>query len=296
MSIVDLPRTDAPTETLGIRGANEDLQAKPLPAAPISRLQTDLQDPRLTLPPPINLFNLPIVPWHHYEVIRVIDWLVRQGSPSYFITANLHYARLSANNGELRQINTRAAFIVADGMPLVWVSRFLGRPLPERVTGADLIWSMCELATDKGYRVFLFGGAPGVAETASRRLQERFPGLTIAGTAAPNLDTISSAEEARLIAEIRKSRTDILFAALGQPKGELWLAKHVTALGATVAVQIGAALDFVAGRVRRAPRVIQRLGLEWAYRMIGEPRRLLPRYWEDGCFFLRQLLHLRRGR
>lgn len=297
VSIVDLPRADTPTDHASTIGEAENRQKRVvLPPGAITRDQPELPDPTLTLPPPMNLLGLPIVPWRYYEVIHVIDWLVRRGRPSYFITANLHYARLSASIEALQSVNSRAAFIVADGMPLVWLSRLYGQRLPERVTGADLVWSMCELAADKGYRIFLLGGAPGVAEAAGQRLQARFPGLTIAGIAAPDLDTVSPDEEARLIAQIRKSKADILFAALGQPKGELWLAKNVAGMGVPVAVQIGAALDFVAGRVRRAPRILQRLGLEWAYRVSREPRRLIPRYWADGCFLLRQLLRLRRDR
>jgi N-acetylglucosaminyldiphosphoundecaprenol N-acetyl-beta-D-mannosaminyltransferase len=298
VSIVDLPRADELTNRSStIARAPKATQARfPLPPGATLGDQPELADPTLTLPPPIDLLGLPIVPWHHYEVIHVIDWLVQRGKPSYFITANLHYARLSASIEALQSVNSQAAFVVADGMPLVWMSRLLGRPLPERVTGADLVWSMCELAADKGYRIYLLGGAPGVAETAGQRLQARFSGLTIGGVAAPNLDQMSPDEEARLIAQIRKAKAHILFAALGQPKGELWLARNVASLGASVAVQIGAALDFVAGRIHRAPRIIQQVGLEWAYRMSREPRRLFPRYWADGWFFLRQLLRLRRNR
>jgi len=294
VSIVDLPKADgqAPCSS-HLRNGEVSLQpAIVLPPGAEASAVTELPDLVSTLPQPVSLLGLPIVPWHYYEVIHVIDWLVRRGRPSYFITANLHYARLSARIEALQVVNTRAAFIVADGMPLVWMSRLIGRPLPERITGADLVWSICELAARKGYRVFLLGGAPGVAETAAQRLQERFPGLVIAGLAAPNLDTMSTDEEAQLIAQIRQSQADVLLAAFGQPKGELWLAKHITGLGVPVSVQIGAALDFVAGRVRRAPRIVQCLGLEWAYRMLQEPRRLFPRYFADGWFFLRQLVRL----
>lgn len=292
VSIVDLPRGDGQDRYAShLQGGGPGAKsAIVLPPGAEASAATELPDPTATLPPPVPILGLPIVPWHYYEVIHVIDWLVRRGRPSYFITANLHYARLSAKIEALQAVNARAAFIVADGMPLVWMSRLLGRPLPERITGADLVWSICELAASKGYRVFLLGGAPGVAEMAGQRLKERFPGLVIAGVAAPKLETMSADDEARLVAQIRQSYADILLAAFGQPKGELWLAKHIAGLGVPAAVQIGAALDFAAGRVRRAPRIIQRLGLEWAYRVLQEPRRLFPRYFADGWFFLRQLI------
>lgn len=292
VSIVDLPRADGQDRYASHlqSGGPGAKSAIVLPPGAEASAVTELPDPTATLPPPVPLLGLPIVPWHYYEVIHVIDWLVRRGRPSYFITANLHYARLSAKIEALQAVNARAAFIVADGMPLVWMSSLLGRPLPERITGADLVWSICELAASKGYRVFLLGGAPGVAEMAGQRLKERFPGLVIAGVAAPKLETMSADDEARLVAQIRQSHADILLAAFGQPKGELWLGKHIAGLGVPVAVQIGAAFDFAAGRVRRAPRIVQRLGLEWAYRVLQEPRRLFPRYFADGWFFLRQLI------
>lgn len=300
VSIVDLPKTGVLTDDPSPCPQMDSAACPQMRHRPAGNVQLppgaetsqvgESPDPRLTLPAPVSLLGLPIVPWRHYEVIHVIDWLVGRGEPSYFVTANLHYARLSATIPALKAVNDHAAFIVADGMPLVWLSRWRRKPLPERITGADLIWSMCELAANRGYRVFLLGGAPGVAETAGQRLQARLRGLQIAGIAAPSLDTLTPLDQSRLITQIRQARTDILFAAFGQPKGELWLAEHIQELGVPVAVQIGAALDFVAGRVRRAPRFVQRMGLEWAYRTLQEPRRLLPRYLADGWFFLCQLM------
>jgi len=247
------------------------------------------------LPEPVEVLGLPISPWTKSQVLEFVDWLVLRGQPSFFITANLHYARLTARWPDLKEINKKAAFIVADGMPLLWVARWMGRPLPERVTGADLVWDLSELAASRGYPVFLLGGAPGVAEIAARKLLERFPRLVIAGTAAPMLDILEPAREAELLAQIRHSGVRILFAAFGQPKGERWLASRIETLGVPVAVQVGAALDFAARKVRRAPRFLQRVGLEWAYRILCDPRRLAPRYMADGLFFLRALARIQKG-
>jgi N-acetylglucosaminyldiphosphoundecaprenol N-acetyl-beta-D-mannosaminyltransferase len=137
--------------------------------------------------------------------------------------------------------------------------------------------------------VFFLGGGPGVAEAAAARLVERFPTLQIAGTAAPDLASMTEERKAKLFEQIRTAAPYILFAALGQPKGELWLAEHCEKLGVPVAVQIGASLDFAAGRVRRSPRWMQRCGLEWVYRLWREPRRLARRYWSNGLFALRML-------
>lgn len=249
-----------------------------------------------SFPAPVNVLGLPIVPWRKAEVILGVDSLIRRGSPAFFITANLHYARLSARLDDLQKINARAAFIVADGMPLVWVARWQGTPLPERITGADLIWDLSELAAAKGYPIYLLGGRPGVAEEAARRLKQRFPRLIVAGTSAPVLEKLDPLAEMELIQRIKSSGAKLLFAAFGQPKGERWLAGHLDELGVPVAVQVGAAFDFAAGRIRRAPRALQRLGLEWAFRLLCDPRRLLPRYWADGWFFLQELRKLFRHR
>lgn len=241
------------------------------------------------VPPPVpvvEILGLPIARLTFEETVAMVERLIDLSEPSYFITANLHYARLCRRNRELADVNRRAAFLVADGMPLVWWSRWRGMPLPERVTGADLVWALSDLAAQRQYRLFLLGGRPGVADRAADVLRGRFPGLSICGTAAPQLDRLTHDEERRLLETMAGSGAQLVFAALGQPKGELWLARNHGRWGTAVAVQIGASLDFVAGTVRRAPRAWQRLGLEWAYRLITEPRRLLPRYAADAWFLL----------
>lgn len=265
----------------------------------VSHLPGQRQD-ETRIPPPVpvvEILGLPIARLTFAETVAIVEQLIDLGRPSYFITANLHYARLCRRNWELADVNRRAAFLVADGMPLVWWSRWRGTPLPERVTGADLVWALSDLAARRRYRLFLLGGRPGVADRAAEVLCGRFPGLSICGTAAPQLDHLSHDEEQRLLETIAQSGAQLIFAALGQPKGELWLARHHGRWGNAVAVQIGASLDFIAGTLRRAPPVWQKLGLEWAYRLITEPRRLLPRYAADAGFLLGAILEsfFRRG-
>jgi N-acetylglucosaminyldiphosphoundecaprenol N-acetyl-beta-D-mannosaminyltransferase len=238
---------------------------------------------------PVWIWGLPLAPLTRSAAAdRVLD-LVAAGTPAYFITANVHYAMLTHQVPQLRAINTGAAFLLADGAPLVWASRRTGTPLPERVAGSDLIYDLCERAAVRGCRVFFLGGADGVADEAARRLALLYPGLQVAGTAAPPLHRLSEDEHERLLAEIRATRPDILLAALGQPKGEFWIARNLERLNVPVCVQVGATLDFIAGRVRRAPLRLQKLGLEWAYRIWLEPRRLFPRYTRNAWFLLRML-------
>lgn len=244
---------------------------------------------------PVSVWGIPLVPLTLEKTLERIDQLIADRRPSYFITANLHYAMLSHGDSELRAVNAGAAFIIADGMPLVWASRLQQTPLPERVAGSDLIWKLAERAAARGHRLFLVGGAAGVANDAARALRERFPALTIAGTACPPFRPLTEVERTALIAEIRQSRPDILLAAFGQPKGEKWIAGNCQQLGVPVCVQVGAAFDFVAGKVRRAPRWVQKIGLEWAYRLAQEPRRLLGRYARNSLFLVRMLVgHTRR--
>jgi N-acetylglucosaminyldiphosphoundecaprenol N-acetyl-beta-D-mannosaminyltransferase len=223
------------------------------------------------------------------EAADAVMDLVAAGKPSYFITANTHYAMVTHQDARLRAVNEQAAFLVADGTPLVWASRWQRNPLPERVAGSDLIFDLCDRAARHGYSLFFLGADGGVAAEASRRLCQRFPGLRVVGTESPPFRSLSRDEHDRLLGRIRSARPDILCVAFGQPKGELWLSEHYEALGIPACVQVGATLDFVAGRVRRAPRWLQRLCLEWAYRMWLEPARLAPRYARNAGFILRMI-------
>jgi len=239
---------------------------------------------------PIWTLGLPLTPLTTGQVIQVVDGLVRARKPSYLITANLNYAMLTHQHEQLREINRHAALILADGMPLVWTARWRGTPLPERVSGSDLIYELCGLAAERGYRVFLLGAQPPVAHEAATKLEALYAGLQIVGIASPQLDDLSEAENAALVARVRAARPDLLFVAFGQPKGERWIYAYHRDLGVPACLQVGASLDFAAGRIRRAPTWLQRLGLEWAFRLALEPRRLAKRYLENGVFFTRRLL------
>ncbi len=237
----------------------------------------------------VTIWGLPLARVTFQQTVAMVDQLIERHRPGFFITANLHYAMLANRDPRLRAANGQAAFIVADGMPLVSYSRLKRQPLPERVAGADLIYGLCERAAQRGHRVFLLGGAPGVAEQAAGKLCRRYPGLQIVGVEVPPFRELTSQEHSQLIGRIRAARPDLLLVALGQPKGEIWLAENFRALGVPVCVQVGATFDFVAGRVRRAPKWMQKIGLEWFHRILSEPRRLLPRYVHNALFLLQAL-------
>lgn len=239
---------------------------------------------------PVWVWGVPFAPWTMTQALDAVDRLIAAGEPAFFITANLHYCMLTAQDARLPPLNEQAAFIVADGMPIVWAARRQGQPLPERVTGADMVPALCQRAAQKGHRVYFLGGAPGIAEAAAQVLSERFPGLVIAGTECPPFRPPTPEEHEQQLARIRAAKADLLFLAFGQPRGELWLAENIARLGIPAAVQIGASLDFVAGKVQRAPKWIQRSGMEWFYRITREPLRMGPRYWRNGLFLLRMVM------
>jgi N-acetylglucosaminyldiphosphoundecaprenol N-acetyl-beta-D-mannosaminyltransferase len=235
----------------------------------------------------IEVWGLPLKAWTLPRTVSEVARLIEAGKPSLFITANLHYAMLTAKDPRLAGVNRRAAFIVADGMPLVWASRRHGPGLPERVTGSDLIYALSEQAARLGHRLFLLGGQPGVGETAARNLTARYPGLQVVGVESPPFRPLNTEEHQALVSRIRKARPDLLLVAFGQPRGELWLDQYAAELGVPVAAQVGASIDFAAGRVSRAPIWLQRCGLEWTYRLALEPRRLAGRYAQNAAFLLR---------
>jgi len=248
-----------------------------------------MEDSQQEIPRPLWVWGLPLSPVTFPQALDAVERLIRAGRPSYFITANLHYAMLTDQDPRLDAVNRGAALVLADGMPLVWASRWRPARLPERVAGSDLVPALCERAARRGYRVFLLGGAPEVGAEAARRLCERFPGLQIVGVESPPFRPLSAQEQAELVARVRAARPDLLFVAFGQPRGEFWLAEHYQALGVPVCAQVGATLDFLAGRVPRAPRWLQRLGLEWVYRLYQEPARLARRYANNLLFAFKML-------
>ena len=197
---------------------------------------------------------------------------------------------LTRENPDLQKVNARAAFIVADGAPIVWATRRSPTPLPERVAGSDLIFEISNLAARRGYRIYIAGGAPGVAEEAARRLCARYPGLQIAGTASPHFRDLSPADYDRLKAQIIEAQPHILIIAATMPVGERWLSSRLVDLGVPVGVNLGASIDFVAGRITRAPRWMQKTGLEWAFRMLLEPKRLFSRYARNARFIVSMVL------
>lgn len=187
------------------------------------------------------------------------------------------------DDSELRAAVESCELINADGQAVVWASRLLGDPLPERVAGIDLMHELIALATRRGYGIYVLGARHDVLETAVERLRAQHPGLRVAGYRDGYFAEDESPEVA---AEIRDSGADVLFVAMSSPRKERWLGAHGAELGVSLAMGVGGSIDVVAGVTRRAPRSWQRLGLEWLYRLLQEPRRMLRRYLVSNVRFL----------
>ena len=240
---------------------------------------------------PVWVWGVPFMPLTLVQTAEAVSALIEKAQPAFFITANTHYTMLTRENPDLEDVNARAAFIVADGAPLVWAARRRPVPLPERVAGSDLIFTLSELAARRGYRLFFAGGAPGVAEEAARQLTARYPGLQVVGTAAPSFHDLDADDYNKLRAQIIEARPHLLIVAASMPRGERWLSTYLEDLGVPVGVNLGASIDFAAGRINRAPRWMQKSGLEWAFRLVLEPGRLFSRYARNARFILSMTLH-----
>jgi N-acetylglucosaminyldiphosphoundecaprenol N-acetyl-beta-D-mannosaminyltransferase len=204
--------------------------------------------------------------------------LVRGGRGGTVFTPNVDHIVQAEHDAAFREAYSRTDLSLVDGTPVLWAARLLGTPLPEKLSGSDMFEPLLERAATEGMRVVLLGGGPGVAEVAARNLRQRLPQLTIVDTLAPRIGLTDSAEEREAVERLRRAKADLIFVCLGAPKQELFSDRNRAALAPAVLVGFGAAVDFAAGTVPRAPTWLSDLGLEWAFRLAREPRRLAARY------------------
>jgi N-acetylglucosaminyldiphosphoundecaprenol N-acetyl-beta-D-mannosaminyltransferase len=209
------------------------------------------------------------------ERIRAFLW---SGTPHQVVTVNLDFLSIAERDERFRSLINASDLAVADGMPLVWLSRLRGEPLAERVAGVELVDDSCSLAAQTGHGVFLLGAAPGVADIAAERLTERHPGLRIVGTYSPPIGPLKRKEHERMVRMINNAKPGFLFVALGAPRQDIWIHEHMRELNVPVMMGVGCVFDLLAGVSSRAPMWMQDAGLEWAYRLVREPRRLWRRY------------------
>jgi N-acetylglucosaminyldiphosphoundecaprenol N-acetyl-beta-D-mannosaminyltransferase len=223
-------------------------------------------------------------------VTEVLGWVERGGRDCrYVVTMNVDHAVLLRRHEGLRRAYGDARLVLADGMPVVLASRFLGRPLPGRVTGSDLVPALFEAAPQgRPLSVYLLGAGPGVPERAARKIESAWPQVRVVGSSSPPFGFESDpAENDAILNGIGAARPDLLVLGFGAPKQEVWLHTHRDRVRAHAAVCAGATIDFLAGEKVRAPLWMRRWGLEWLFRLASEPRRLAGRYALDAWIFPR---------
>jgi len=203
----------------------------------------------------------------------------------YVCICNVHSLITARKDEKFRQVLNEADMATPDGMPVAWMMRRIGFPLQERINGPDLMWKYCALAAQRNESIFLYGNTPETLAALIEKLNAAFPNLQIAGSYSPPFRPMTEREDANIVAEINASGARVVFVSLGCPKQEMWMAEHRGRIQA-VMIGVGAAFDYHAGTIQRAPLWMQQRGLEWLYRLCSEPRRLWKRYLVTNTQFI----------
>jgi N-acetylglucosaminyldiphosphoundecaprenol N-acetyl-beta-D-mannosaminyltransferase len=219
----------------------------------------------------------------------VSGWVMNR-APAFAIFRDVHGIMESQRRPEVLEAHHRAGLVACDGMPTVWASHWAGVRGAERVCGPDFMLALCARAEAAGWKSFLYGGKPGIADRLAVNLRDRFPDLRIVGQYSPPFGPETSTEGAAVVKMIDDSDADIVWVGLSTPKQELWMTDHVGRLRAPALLGVGAAFDFLADEVRRAPYWVRRAGLEWVFRVLMEPRRLAGRYLRNNPAFVRAII------
>ncbi len=233
----------------------------------------------------VNVLGIGLSAINLDSALAAISDALANKTKGYICVTGVHGVMESQSDPTLRGILNRAFLNTPDGMPMVWAGKLRGFREMDRVYGPDLMHLVCDWSRQKNYKHFLYGGADGVASELKQRLEEKFPGLKIAGTYTPPFRALNATEEAELIRTVGELKPDILWVGLSTPKQERFMAQYGSKLATTLLFGVGAAFDFHAGRVRQAPRWMQRSGLEWLFRLGCEPKRLWKRYLKNNPVF-----------
>ncbi len=221
-------------------------------------------------------------------VATIVAW-ANNRSANYVCVRDVHGIMQTQDNPELLAIHENAGLVTPDGMPIVWIGRHLGQSV-SRVCGSDLVDALCNASVAPGLRHFFYGGKPGVADAMAAALQAKFPGLKIAGTLSPPFGALSKDEDDAVVRDIAGAMPHIVWVGLSTPKQEYWMRDHVGRIPGATLIGVGAAFDFHAGEIARAPVWMQRGGFEWLHRLLSEPRRLWRRYLVMAPLFVIKVL------
>jgi N-acetylglucosaminyldiphosphoundecaprenol N-acetyl-beta-D-mannosaminyltransferase len=241
----------------------------------------------------VELFGVQIDPLRMDEAVgQILTWARNGGQRCRFVlTPDVDHVVMLQHHQGLQAAYHDAGLVLVDGAPVLWSARLLNRPVPERVTGSDLVPALFDAVPDEcPLRVYLLGAGPGVAERAAANIERQWPGVRIGGTYSPPPGFERDASEnAVILARIAEAKPDVLVVGLGTPNQELWVHQHRVKIAAKVALCVGATIDHLAGEKSRAPRWLQRIGLEWFYRALSEPQRLAASYAKGAWIFPRLL-------
>ena len=234
----------------------------------------------------VNVLGVGISVLNLRTALAAIGEAIRTGRKGYICVTGVHGVMEAQDDARFKQILNGAFLCTPDGMPMVWAGKLKGHREMSRVYGPDLMLDVCAWSEQSGCRHFFYGGGEGVAELLAQRLKGRFPKLQVVGTYTPPFRPLQPDEEKALQEQIRAARPDILWVGLSTPKQEKFMVEYLPKLDVTLMAGVGAAFDFHSGRVRQAPRWMQRSGLEWLYRLGSEPRRLGRRYLRNNPLFV----------
>lgn len=230
----------------------------------------------------VRLLNIEVDNITMKEAVINIDEMVKRKKPSYVVTPNVDHVVILEKDLDFINVYKEAELVVTDGMPLIWISKLANMPIKEKISGSDLFPEVCKLAAEKKYRIFLLGAGEGVGSIAAKNIKKKYPGIEISGVYSPPFGFEKDEEEIeRIVNMLNESKSDILAVGLGAPKQEKFIYHIKEKINIPVSLAIGATIDFEAGNIKRAPKWMQNNGLEWFYRMIKDPKRLIKRYCID---------------
>lgn len=245
---------------------------------------------------PIAILGVPFDPLTLAGTVDRVEAMITTRRPHYIVTPNVDFLVQARTDSSLHQILVHADLVLCDGMPLVWASQWLGNPLPGRVAGSDLTPLLLRRAAERGWKIFLLGGAEGVAAEAAQRIAAAHPTLPAVAHYSPPHAPLAKMDHAGIVARLQAAKPDLVLVCFGCPKQEKWIFQNYRAAGVPVMIGAGGTVDFLAGRLKRAPHWMRRTGTECLFRLLQEPRRLFKRYATDLVHFvptlLNQLWHL----
>jgi N-acetylglucosaminyldiphosphoundecaprenol N-acetyl-beta-D-mannosaminyltransferase len=246
----------------------------------------------------INVVGTPVSLVSSDRLLSLFDRWVASRQNRYIVFRDVHGVIAARSNSQLDLAHKRADVVAPDGMPVVWALRAAGASAPTRLCGPDFLPVACRYGLSRGWRHYFYGGKPGVAEKLISELEKSYPGIRIVGSQCPPFRALTSEENELACAKIRAAKPNFVWVGLGTPKQETWMLEHHGLCGGAIMLGVGAAFDFHAKVIRRAPSWMQRVGLESVYRLLSEPRRLWRRYLIMAPFFvvLASLDLLRRPR